>query len=137
MVTYEEKGIETIAFPLLGAQHGGIDKERSQEIMESYLRKCSIPVEIYLYDPMAPDDLFDRFKTTISSMTIAEIKNATGLRANYVEHVLDALNNPSIRQLNCLARVKGIGEGTLQKLFAFAREQMQSSRRLVQQSLEL
>lgn len=137
LATYEEKGIKTIAFPLLGAQNGGIDKERSQEIMESYLKKCSIPVEIYLYNPMAPDDLFDRFKAIISHMTTAEIKNATGLRTIYVQHVLDALNNPTICQLNCLARVKGIGEGTLQKIFNYACGQMQSSNRPVQQSLEL
>ena len=35
--TYESKGIEAIAFPLLGADKGGIPQNESLEIMESYL----------------------------------------------------------------------------------------------------
>lgn len=52
--TYKEKGITSVAFPLLGAFNGGLDKERVIEIMQSYLSRCDIPIEIYQYDPMAP-----------------------------------------------------------------------------------
>ena len=45
--TYKEKGITSIAFPLLGATNGGLDKDKVLEIMLSYLSKCDIPVEIY------------------------------------------------------------------------------------------
>jgi len=121
MQTYEEKHIKSIAFPLLGAQHGGLDRDRSQELMESYLLKCNVPVEIYRYDPMAPDDLYDRFRDMLSTMTPEEIKEATGLRSDYVRKVLDALQNPQICQLNRLAALPGIGVKTLEKAFAFAR----------------
>lgn len=30
--------------------------------MIDYLSKCEIPVEIYDYDPMASDDLYETFK---------------------------------------------------------------------------
>jgi hypothetical protein len=88
--------------------------------MESYLNKCSIPVEIYRYDPMAPDDLYDRFRGVLIAMTPEEIKAATGLRSVYVRKVLDALNNPHICQLNKIASLPGIGVKTLEKMFAFA-----------------
>lgn len=61
--TYKEKGITSIAFPLLGANNGGLNKDKVMEIMTTYLSKCDIPVEIYEYDPSAPDDLFENFKT--------------------------------------------------------------------------
>lgn len=47
MGLYLSEGIESIAFPLLGAGLGGLNPGRSQEIMESYLGNCSIPVEIF------------------------------------------------------------------------------------------
>jgi O-acetyl-ADP-ribose deacetylase (regulator of RNase III) len=121
MQTYEEKQIESIAFPLLGAQHGGIDRDRSQELMEFYLQKCKIPVEIYRYDPMSPDDLYDRFRELMQNMTAEEIKNETGIRPDYVRKILQALHNPEICQLNRLASLDGIGVKTIEKVFAFVR----------------
>lgn len=124
MRAYHQKKIESIAFPLLGAQHGGLEQARAQQIMVSYLRECKIPVEIYQYDPMAPDDLFDGVKEVLSRKTAAEIKDALGLRDAQAEHLLGALHDPSIRQLNRLAGVNGIGGKTVEKLFYYARLHM-------------
>lgn len=49
--TYKEKGITSIAFPLLGANNGGIPKEISLKIMNQYLSQCDIDIEIYQFDP--------------------------------------------------------------------------------------
>ena len=51
--TYKEKGIQSIAFPILGASNGGIPETISIEIMKRYLSNCDIKVEIYQYDPSA------------------------------------------------------------------------------------
>ena len=45
--TYKNKGITSIAFPLLGASNGGIDPDLSLEVMKKYLSQCDIEVEIY------------------------------------------------------------------------------------------
>ena len=45
--TYKEKGITSIAFPLLGANNGGLDGKKVEELMISYLSQCDIPIEIY------------------------------------------------------------------------------------------
>lgn len=47
MLTYHKKQISSIAFPLLGANNGGIDPEISMQIMQHYLKDCEIPVTIY------------------------------------------------------------------------------------------
>lgn len=44
---YKEKDITSIAFPLLGASNGGLDREDVLFIMTAYLEQCDIPVEIY------------------------------------------------------------------------------------------
>lgn len=46
--SYKQRGIESIAFPLLGANNGGITPEVSLQIMSHYLQYCEIPVTIYI-----------------------------------------------------------------------------------------
>lgn len=46
--TYQDKGIKTIAFPLLGCGNGGLDKDIVLQIITKHLIKCdNIIVEIY------------------------------------------------------------------------------------------
>lgn len=122
MSTYRERGITSVAFPLLGSQHGGISQDRSLEIMKSYLIACDIDTEIFIYDATAPDDVFERFKKVFEISADADISIKTGLPLSYVRKVRKALEGP-ICQLNQLASVKGIGDRTLEKAFSY----MQSS----------
>lgn len=120
MATYQERGITSVAFPLLGAQNGGLTADQSLGLMTSYLDRCSVPVEIYRHDPTAPDDCFDGFKSAVLSMADEEIRARTGLRADAIARVRDALGDTRICQLNQLVQVPRIGEKTLEKCFALA-----------------
>lgn len=137
MNTYEARGIESIAFPVLGAHNGGLDPARSIEIMKSYLGNCSIRVEIYQYDPMARDDLFDRFKESFLTLGTEELKHSTGLRIDYIDRIRQVLENPKLRQLNQLAQVNGIGDKTLEKAFAFVRDEANGAASFIQRGLDL
>ena len=57
--TYKEKGITSIAFPLLGASNGGIHPDVSLKIMRRYLDRCEIPVTIYLDYNRSDPGLFE------------------------------------------------------------------------------
>lgn len=135
--TYAAKGITSIAFPLLGAQHGGLDPAQSLKVMESYLSKCSIPVEIYRYDPTAADDLYEDFKANVLSMSESDFRDHTGLRIDYINRLRAALANPRIHQLNQLASVNGIGDKTLEKVFAFVRQRATTADSHAQHQLSL
>jgi len=130
--TYKERGIQSIAFPLLGADKGGIPQEDSLNVMRSYLDKIDLDIEIYRYDPKAKDDLYDKTKDWILSQDLTQISEATKLRKDYVEKVVEALKRPDVCQLNQLARIKGIGIKTLEKVFYFANLE---SNNIVQQAL--
>ncbi|MFP3591338.1 macro domain-containing protein [Chryseobacterium sp. SIMBA_038] len=53
MTTYRDRGIMSIAFPLLGSSNGGLAPEVSLKIMQEYLQHCTIPISIYLsYKPI-------------------------------------------------------------------------------------
>ena len=118
--TYKEKGIESIAFPLLGADKGGISQEVSLSIMRSYLDKIDLEIEIYKYDKCAKDDLFDQIKEKLLSKSIEVISTETNIRKNYVEKLINAIQNPDIVQISQLINVEGVGLKTLEKVFIYA-----------------
>ena len=119
MDTYQARGITSVAFPLLGAQNGGLAADESLALMLSYLNACSIPVEIYEYDPASADDVFDGFRAAFLQLSDAAIAQQSGLRADAVRRIRQALHEPQLCQLGQLARVQGIGDKTLEKCFAF------------------
>lgn len=118
--TYKEKKIESIAFPLLGTHNGGLEKDGVKKLMIRYLSKCDIPIEIYDYDPTAPDDLFETFKEKWMNLSQQEIKTATGIQPQYIRKINEVLNNSEVYSMVTLVSYKGIGEKTLQKAFNFA-----------------
>lgn len=125
--TYNEKGIKSIAFPLLGASNGGIPEAVSLEIMYKYLEKCDAEIEIYHYDPNAFDDVFADFKKIWLSHSDKELSKMSGLRLDFVEKINTALETESIKSLSRLLTVKGIGDVTLEKAFNFIRNYKKSN----------
>lgn len=117
--TYEERGITSIAFPLLGAQKGGLSEERSLEIMEQYLSKCNIDVEIWHFDPMATDDLFEKFVAIIQSLEIEYLTSEVSIRKDILIKVIEATKKEEINSMSALLQVKGVGTKTLEKLFSY------------------
>lgn len=115
--TYKEKGIESIAFPLLGTHNGGLDKREVLSLMEKYLNQCDIPVEIYEYDPFAKDDLFESFKSNWKTMSNFD-KKSIGIRGQKQIDTIDyALNSNSVNSMISLIEYDGIGIKTMEKCF--------------------
>ena len=118
--TYKERSITSIAFPLLGTHNGRLEREEVKLLMIKYLSKCDIPIEVYDYDPSAPDDLFETFKKNWKKLSQQEIKVATGIQPQYIRKINEVLENPEVYSMVTLVSYDGIGEKTLQKAFGFA-----------------
>jgi O-acetyl-ADP-ribose deacetylase (regulator of RNase III) len=117
--TYKEKGITSAAFPVLGSNHGNIPEEESIKIMQGYLSKCDIPVEIFRYDPDSPDDLYESLKNKFLSMSDVEIKEKAQIQKQYAEKLLEILRDDKIKNISSLTSVEGIGIRTLEKVFDY------------------
>ena len=91
------------------------------EVMDKYLSRCDIPVEIYQYDPEATDDLYQEFRSKIlDNDNVTAIARATGLQIQRIRILRDALQNERrVSSLSQLASVKGIGLKTLEKCFRY------------------
>jgi O-acetyl-ADP-ribose deacetylase (regulator of RNase III) len=129
--TYNEKGITSIAFPLLGASNGGIPESLSLEIMYKYLEKCDVEIEIYHYDPASFDDLFLDFKQVWLKYSDKELAKMVGLRLDFVKKINSALQDDNIRSLSRLVSVKGIGDVTLEKAFNFIKKYKSSGNNVI------
>jgi O-acetyl-ADP-ribose deacetylase (regulator of RNase III) len=121
MDTYKQKGITSIAFPLLGAQKGGINPQISLQIMESYLKYCDIDVEIWHFDPMAKDDLYDEFRSIFNQVDNDIIKQESKIRIDIIKKIHKALDNENINSLSALLTIKGIGDTSLEKMFKYTK----------------
>ena len=117
--TYRQKGITSVAFPLLGTHNGGLDLEEVKTLMVKYLENCDIDIEIYDYDPNAKDDLFASFKRKWVSLDNEIIKPETGIQPQYARRITEVIQNGEINSMIGLANYKGIGEKTLEKAFTY------------------
>lgn len=116
--TYQEKGITSIAFPLLGAFNGGLEKERVMDIMQHYLSQCDIPIEIYQYDPTAADDLYEMFKANWLSIPMHQKKEVTKIRtAKQIETIDKVVQSDNLRSMIELINYPGIGIKTMECCF--------------------
>ncbi|MBD2504117.1 macro domain-containing protein [Anabaena azotica] len=113
--TYAEKKITSIAFPLLGAQNGGIPQNQALEVMNKYLGQCELPIEIYIYYSHAPDDIFNDLKTVFLSLSNEEILEITGLGEAYIKKVRQVMQDEAVCSLSKFLAIKGIGITTVEK----------------------
>lgn len=113
--SYEKRGIQSVSFPLLGADKGGIAPEESLSIMKSHLRQVSIPVSIYRYDPRAEDDLFSKFRARI--LALAEDEPLGSVSPRYVKLLKKGVQDPEMFQINQLLKIKGLGVRTLERVY--------------------
>jgi len=117
--TYKQKGITSIAFPILGADRGGMEPDISLKIMCRYLSGCDIDIEIWHFDPMAKDDLYSEFKSVFQEIDDQTIKNESKIRIDIVKKIRRALDDKTINSLNRLLGVKGVGDRSLENLFRY------------------
>ena len=129
--TYQERGIESIAFPLLGAAKGGLPEDKVLILMERCLKNCTIPVEVYQYDPAATDDLFIQFRLRILESSDADLIQLSGLRKQAINKLSDALMDQRICTISQLSTVPGIGAVTLEKAFALMRTPAQAQQQSI------
>lgn len=121
VATYRDQHIESIAFPTLGTANGGLFEDEVIPLMKSYLEKCDIPVEIYLYKPGAGDDLYLEFcRRVLSEKNEEKMAKAMGLRVDRLKKIRNSVQSDlEIQSLSQLAKVQGIGLKSLEKCFHF------------------
>lgn len=108
----------SIAFPLLGASHGGLDPEQSRATMLKYLSSLPLEIEIWHHDPHAEDDLIAHLREIFNHETDKQISAASGLSSSAIRRVRAVI--PRVTQIAQISDTPGLGETSIDRLFAFA-----------------
>jgi O-acetyl-ADP-ribose deacetylase (regulator of RNase III) len=120
--TYQIKGINSIAFPLLGTSHGGLSEENSLSIMKDYLQKCKIPIEIWHYDKDTPDDFYLKLKKIKAYKSLNLIAKESKVSIKSLEKMIYGMEFYEIKNLSGFLSISGIGKKTLEKAFRYVDE---------------
>ena len=119
--TYKEKGITSIAFPLLGAGKGGLKVQTALDIMQNYLSKADIPIEIWFFDPFADDEFYNKFRKKILKLTDDEFKKLK-IKKNIFNKLKELLDKEEINMISGLLSQRGVGINTIEKLLQIEEE---------------
>ena len=118
--TYSEKGIKSIAFPLLGASLGGLPEEKVFKLMENKLSRLqNIDIEVYEFDPNAKDDLFLKFYQKVYRFNIEEYKNNLNIKTNAATHLKNAIDNNQVSSMLSIQEIPKIGLKSLENIHNF------------------
>ena len=132
--TYVTKGITSIAFPELGTSSGGLQWNEVKAIMYRFLEPLpNLEVEIYHFDPVAEDSLFDKLHQRIHRFSIDDYKRYLGIGTKQAKLLSNAFSTDSIHTMLEIQEIKGVGEKTIQSLYEFAKSGAET-RRLVTQA---
>jgi len=119
---YLSKNISSIAFPLLGASLGGLSEELVYETMTKYLEPLNnINIEIYEYDYMASDNLFDIFYNKVSEFTVDDYKLVLKLNKTAAENLKNAIDGKSVKSMLGIQDVPQIGTKAIESIHNFIR----------------
>lgn len=110
--------VSSVAFPLLGASHGGIDPQVSKDLMVAMLGSLSIDIEIWEYDGTAADDLLPLIREALQNLSDSKFAAQSGLGPAIVGKLREAVGH--VQQLGQVAELPGFGDRTCERVFDLA-----------------
>ena len=119
---YKKHSIESIAFPQLGTQLGGLDWEnRVKPIMYKYLEALDIEVEIYEFDKNADDNLYINLRNILQKFSNEDFKTYLDIGKKTSDNLMQNLDI-RIKSMRDIEYVPGIGEKALEKIYLIAKQ---------------
>lgn len=120
-MSYSQKGITSVAFPMLGTSQGGLNWNDVRPLMYHYLEPLkNLDVEIYYYDPSAPDSLFDKLLQRVRRFEAEDYIRNLGITRPQANAIHMAIRAGAIRSMVDFQDIPGVGEKTFNKLFRLA-----------------
>lgn len=116
--TYQDRNIRSIAFPRLGTSHGGLAWSMVRPLMLEVLGGLpDLQVEIYGFDPRAPDALFPKLVRQIEGVGVDSIVRKFGVRSPQARAIQGAILSGSVGNMIALQQADGVGVKTVERLY--------------------
>lgn len=128
---YKQKGINSVAFPWMGAENGGIPLEIIQSTMRKHLQPLEeIDIEVYSFDPIAYDPMFEQLQKIALSEDPDKYRAESGIQAKAFLQIISATRNESVKGMSQISKIDGVGKTTVDKLYVYLTKQLQDAERL-------
>lgn len=85
--TYEQYGIQSVAFPKLGTNFGGLDWHHVRELMEQYLSKLDIDIYICLNEKKSAEGIEKAMLDKFNHTGIERLTEIAKLKSNQRENI--------------------------------------------------
>ena len=117
---YRVHGIESVAFPWMGAMNGGLPLDLIQTTMRRHLQMLpNITIEVYHFDGNATDPLFETLKEIIAVEPIRTIARSSGVSERTCQIIASLVTDQHIPSLYRLINSEGIGETSINRLYCY------------------
>jgi hypothetical protein len=117
---YQAHGIDSVAFPWMGAMNGGLELSDIKATMRRYLQPLSgIAIEVYDFDSNASDPLFDTLKEIIAVEPISAIARRSGISQRTCQKLVELVIVQGVPSLYRLINSEGIGDTSIDKLYSY------------------
>ncbi len=113
-------GLESVAFPILGGQNGGLDPDMVLTEMRSHLSDIDISIEVYQHSFKVIPGYISKSMERLGRLSNAEMKRKR-LHPRLVERVMTEYERGEITSFSSMLRLKGIGEGFIDKVADYYR----------------
>ncbi len=113
---YKRAEIESIAFPKLGTNNGGLDWKDVKEVMERYLGNLDIDVYICLDEKKEAEGIEKEMVDSINKINIEKLLNDIELTKKQLDIIKKYI---PINRFWYLSKAKGLGNKTYEKVFEY------------------
>jgi len=113
---YKKVNIESIAFPKLGTNNGGLKWKDVNALMEKYLSKLDIDVYICLDKKKEPEGKEKEMIEKVVESDIEDLINNVGLKSNQAKLIKRKM---PMSRFWYIQRISGIGKRTYEKIFNY------------------
>lgn len=113
---YKKANIDSIAFPKLGTNNGGLDWKQVKIMMEKYLGKLEIDVYICLDEKKEAEGIEEKMINSLN--TFSEDRLVKEVKLTKKQASIIAANIP-VQRFWRLSKAKGVGEKTYEKIFTY------------------
>jgi len=113
---YKKRDIESIAFPKLGTNNGGLDWDLVKRVMESYLNDIDLPVYICLDEKKESDGIERKMVDLLNTDNLSKLLNNTKISKKQLEVLFNSL--PINRFWN-ISKFDGVTLKTYESIFRY------------------
>lgn len=113
---YKKRSIESVAFPKLGTNNGGLNWAEVKSLMEKYLKNLEIKIYICLDEKCEADGVEKIMLDSLNVTTVETLIKEIALNRKQAEKIISKV--PYVR-FWYVSKAEGIGEKTYEKVFKY------------------